>query len=408
MTVNIEKQIANLTRILEISEKLNHIHDLDALLDKILYEARRFTNADAGSVFLTSGSRLKFSYVQNDTLFQANQNNKFIYSNSQMEINQKSIAGYVAATGESLNIEDAYSIPEDKPYSFNTSFDKSSSYLTKSILCVPLRTSRGHIVGVLQIINALDESKNAIVFSDTDMVTVQHFATSAAVAIERAQMNREMILRMIKMSELRDPKETGAHVQRVGAYSAEIYQKWALNRGIPIKKIKKHKDMVRIAAMIHDVGKVAITDAILKKPGRLTEEEFNVMQYHAIYGGQLFAGSESELDKMSADIALNHHEKWNGKGYPGKVDDITADHVKMGEGKQGKEIPLEARICALADVFDALISKRVYKEPWTEEKVLSIIKEESGQHFDPEIVDAFISIFDVIKAIRNKYQEEAD
>ncbi len=129
------------------------------------------------------------------------------------------------------------------------------------------------------------------------------------------------------------------------------------------------------------------------------------MQYHTIHGARLFQNQESDLDVLCAEIALNHHEKWDGTGYPGKIDDIYQDQPPRGAGKQGEEIPLAARIVALADVYDALVSRRAYKGAWSEEMTLSYIKDQSGKHFDPEVVDAFLAIYDVITAIRDKYQQ---
>jgi HD-GYP domain-containing protein (c-di-GMP phosphodiesterase class II) len=171
-------------------------------------------------------------------------------------------------------------------------------------------------------------------------------------------------------------------------------------------EIKKTRDLIRIAAMLHDLGKIAISDAILKKPGGLERDEFTIMQYHTIYGARLFANAGSDLDVISEEIALNHHERWDGSGYPGKVGDISQDHATLGPGKKGEEIPLAARIVALADVYDALISKRVYKEPYPEDEALNLIREQSGRQFDPEVVAAFFSIHDVITAIKEKYQED--
>ncbi|MFP4520809.1 MAG: GAF domain-containing protein, partial [Fibrobacterota bacterium] len=146
-----------LREIIRLSEELNLIHDLDAVLDKVLSEARRFTVSDAGSIFLKEGKALKFRYVQNDTLFKGNDKNKFIYSNSEVPINHSSITGFVASTGKELIIDDAYSLSDNLPYSFNRSFDKSSNYRTQSILAVPLKLGGGRVVGVLQLINAKNE-----------------------------------------------------------------------------------------------------------------------------------------------------------------------------------------------------------------------------------------------------------
>ncbi len=211
---------------------------------------------------------------------------------------------------------------------------------------------------------------------------------------------------MIKRRELREPRETGVHAERVGAYAAEVYHQWSLKRGVPEADIKRIKDSLRIAAMLHDLGKVGISDLILKKPDRLDSGEFRIMQSHTILGARLFQNQESDLDLLSAEIALNHHEKWDGTGYPGKIDDIYQDQFPVGAGKQGEEIPIAARIVALADVYDALMTRRAYKSPWSEAMTLNYIKDQSGKHFDPEVVEAFLAIYDVIAAIREKYQQQ--
>ena len=259
------------------------------------------------------------------------------------------------------------------------------------------------LLGVMQLINAKDRNQNTIPFSEENQVVVSLFANNASVTIERGIMNRELILRMMSMAELRDPTETGAHVQRVGAYSAEIYERWAMNKGLDNEEIKRTRDLIRLASMLHDVGKVGIPDSILKKPGKLTEEEFDEIKKHTVYGAKLFNSITSELDRMSLEIALNHHEKWDGRGYPGSVPEL-AKTCDFSHTKEGEHIPVTARITALADVYDALCSRRSYKDAFEEEQVFEIIRESSGSHFDPEIVDAFFQITDVLQAIRQKFQ----
>ncbi len=392
MQIKVKKDV--LAELLSITEKMTHLKDIDSLLNNILFEARKFTNADAGSIFLkTDTNELVFSYVQNDTIAKVDESsNKYIYSNHTLPINEKSIAGHVALRGNPLLIDDVYLIDPAVPYSFNKSFDIISKYRTKSALTVPLVTSRDQVIGVMQIINSKDESGNIVPFSKQDQMYVTFFANNASVAIERAKMTREIILRMIKMAELRDPKETGAHVNRVASYSIEIYERWANKKKYPIEEIKKFKDLLRIAAMLHDVGKVAISDTILKKPAKLDENEFCVMKTHCNQGAKLFDSAVSALDLLSADIALTHHEKWDGSGYP--------------RGLKNEEISIAGRITALADVFDALVSKRVYKDAWDEQDVLNYLKSQSGSHFDPEVVEAFESIYDIIQAIRGKFPDK--
>lgn len=375
-----------------VSNKINHLKDIDALLDLILYEARRFSHSEAGSIFLYDGVELSFAYIQNDVLSKRDPGyKKYLYSNSKIPVDETSIVGYASANKEVLVVDDVYNLDASVPYSFNKNFDEKSFYRTTSVMTVPLLTNQDQLVGALQIINPKDDDHNTRKFTNEDKDFIAFFANNASLAIEKAKMTREIILRMIKMAELRDPSETGPHVNRVASYSLEIYQHWAKKNNIPENEIRKFKDVLRIASMLHDVGKVAISDTILKKPGKLDDTEFKIMQTHTTHGADLFKGNVSEIDSLSSTIALTHHEKWNGKGYP--------------KGLQADEIPIEGRIVAIADVYDALVSKRVYKNAWKEDDVLKLLEEESGRHFDPEVVDSFLDIHDIIIAIRNKFPD---
>jgi len=391
--------------ILAITEVLNQIKDIDSLLDRVLLEARRFSRADAGSIYLLENQRLRINFVQNDTLAKNESGKNFLYQNHTLEVSDRSMAGYVALTRKPLVIADAYHLDESVPYKFNRSFDKSACYHTRSVLTVPLITNGGKLIGIMQIINATDAQNNVIPFSNEDELVVAYFANHATGCIEKTKMTREIILRMIKIAELHDPEETGGHVNRVGAYAIELYSAWALKNNVSEDEIKNVRDILRIAAMLHDVGKVAISDLVLKKNGPLNRVEFNKMKEHVIIGARLFKDSTSDWDDMAAEIALNHHEKWDGTGYPGKISDIFAKGWHPGPGKKGFEIPLTARIVALADVYDALTSERVYKDCWPEEKILRHIRSQKGKHFDPELVDVFFLIYDLIRAIKNKYSE---
>lgn len=162
---------------------------------------------------------------------------------------------------------------------------------------------------------------------------------------------------------------------------------------------------ISLAAMTHDAGKVGISDSILKKPAKLTGEEFNVVKKHTIYGAQLFSSTSTELEKMTHEVTLHHHQKWNGEGYPNQTKRTNAEPDDIPQTLAGEAIPLAARIVALADVFDALSSSRCYKKPWDKEKVYSLIRNESGKHFDPELVQVFFEITDILCAIQGKFQD---
>ncbi|MBI5483439.1 MAG: HD domain-containing protein [Deltaproteobacteria bacterium] len=402
-----------LRKVIDLGFEISQIKDIDLLLEKVLSEARKFTNCDAGSIYVREGENLKFSYAQNDTLQgQLPPGKKLPYSTFTVPINNNSISGYVASNGSILNIADVYEVGSYFPFSFNKTYDDLTGYRTCSMLTIPLKNFRADIIGVLQLINAMDSQGEVVPFAQDDEDIIIYFANNAATAIERAKMTREIILRMNKMAELRDPKETGPHVNRVAAYSVALYEAWATKKGLPKDEIDKNRDVLRMSAMLHDVGKVAISDMILKKPGRFTPEEFQVMKLHTLFGANLFADIYSDFDESAAIVAINHHERWDGNGYPGYIDPHTQQPLPGFEtesgaarGKSGLEIPLFGRIVALADVYDALSCRRCYKEAWDESEVLQNIQEESGKQFDPELVEVFMDCVDTFRQIEKLYPD---
>lgn len=203
---------------------------------------------------------------------------------------------------------------------------------------------------------------------------------------ERTQVIHETRLQVVRRlgraAEYRD-EETGLHIIRMSKMAVVIAKAAGLD--------DKQCDLLLNAAPMHDVGKIGIPDHILLKPGKFEPEEWEIMKTHAQIGADILFGDDSKLMTMAHDIALSHHEKWNGEGYP--------------YGLEGEAIPLMGRITALADVFDALTSKRPYKKAWTVEKSVELIKEESGQHFDPELVKLFVENLPEIVAIKDKYAE---
>jgi len=391
--------------LLQISHKLNYTDDLDSVLERILTEARSLTESEAGTIYLRDGDELVFEHTQNDLLFTSNLDNKNNYLSQRIPVTDSSIAGFVALNslkgdGQDtvLNFPDVYDLSNTYPFHFDKSFDTGNDYRTKSILATSVDNVNGENIGVIQLINKKGNRKQNIQFDKDDETVLSSFADLAAVHIERARITKEMILRMIKMAELRDPKETGAHVNRVGAYSAELYEHWAIKNGISEKEIKKVKGDYRMASMLHDVGKVGISDTILKKPGLFNDEERQIMKNHTIYGTELFKYAASDMDKLASEISISHHENWDGTGYPG-----SRTHQK---GYAGENIPLSGRIVRITDVYDALISVRCYKEAWDEQKVLDEIEKNSGIEFDPFLVTCFFDIYETIKAIQVKYEEE--
>lgn len=192
----------------------------------------------------------------------------------------------------------------------------------------------------------------------------------------------DIIRRLAQAAEFRDT-DTGVHIIRMSQYCAKLGEAFGMNNS--------ECELLLNASPLHDIGKIGISDSILKKPGKLTAEEYDIMKTHTTIGAKLLSGSTSPLMKLAQTIALTHHEKWDGTGYPNQ---IKAD-----------QIPFVGQICSVCDVFDALTSKRPYKEPWTIEQATTEIIKGKGTHFNPAIVDRFMAIFPEIEHIKRKYSD---
>lgn len=292
------------------------------------------------------------------------------------------IAGHVFQSGELYLSND---VKTDQFY--NNMVAKQTGYETKSMITIPLKYADGHCFGVFQVLNkrkeyGLDEPG----FSAEDIEichTLSHYCEQALMnSILEQQLNNaqnDMIFLLSEIVEGRS-KETSNHVNRV----SEICTILARLYGMSEEQI----NLIRIASALHDVGKVGIPDAILNKPGKLTDEERAIMQEHTTIGYHILKKIDTKIMHISADIAYEHHEKYNGKGYP--------------RGISGEAINIYARIAAIADVFDALACERCYKKPWSREKIVTLFEEELGEQFDPLLARLFLEnldlFFDVIKA----------
>jgi HD-GYP domain-containing protein (c-di-GMP phosphodiesterase class II) len=384
--------------LLERIRKLNAIgcalsrqmRDLDRLLNMILEEARRFYRCDAGSLYTRDGDNLVFRCAQNDTLKKRPKSAGSSDSNfvaKPLPISKRSIAGFVAATGEILVIDDVYELGGKTEYQFDRSFDNANNYRTRSILAIPMVGIDDQVIGVLQLINPLDSRGVAVPFGDHQDDLARSLASQAAIAltngflIERTKKaHLDTITRLAVAAEYKD-MDTAAHIERMSRYSALLSRVMGMD--------DEYVETMRLASPMHDVGKIGIPDAILLKPGKLTDAEFDHMKKHTEIGARILAGSDVPLLQMSERIALCHHEKWDGTGYP--------------RGLHAEEIPIEGRIVALADVFDALTSKRCYKPAFTVEKALEIIREGRGKHFDPRCVEAFLSALGEVLEIKKEF-----
>ena len=393
-----------------LATEFGNIQDIDTLLTRLLEEVLGVFHCDAGSILMKEDGMLCFRHAVTNN---SDSTDKMLVSNStpvRLPIDRNSMAGAAALDGL-LVVKDAYNIPATATYKFNSTFDNLTGFKTRAVTSVALRSGQNELLGVLQLINPHDaETREHTEFSEDDQKLAVHFAGLASMAIERSSMTRTLVLRMMRLAEMRDPKETGAHVRRVSHVATRLYVAWAKRRGLSQELIYKQLDHLRLAAMLHDVGKVGIDDAILKKNGRLDPDERRKMETHAHIGAASLQGQKISLDDAIRDVTLYHHARWDGTGYPSH-EQIVKTLEQLGEDTsnvpqpKGEGIPINARLVAIADVFDALMSRRAYKEAWAPEQVREEIARCAGTHFDPELVELFISDFDEYNKIHSALQE---
>jgi response regulator RpfG family c-di-GMP phosphodiesterase len=260
---------------------------------------------------------------------------------------------------------------DDKEVRYEALQKGATDFLTKPVDTVEFRARAS-------IMLALRASQKSMANRNRELAEEVRKATAEIRAREQ-----ELLFRMSRAAEFRDP-ETGAHIQRMAHYSALIAARLGLSAA--------DQELLLQAAPMHDVGKIGIPDYILLKPGRLTPEEFEVMKNHARLGHDLLQNSGSTILQAGAEIAISHHEKFDGSGYP--------------HGLAGEAIPLFGRIVAVADVFDALTSERPYKKAWEFDRARAFLHEGRGQHFDPACVDAFIAAWDDVVAVHERFRDE--
>lgn len=358
-----------LTLLLQASNEMSKEKDLKKILVYLTNVVRSLLNADRCSIFLND--------KHTNELWT-------IVAHGVKEIrmpNTKGFAGFVFQTGQSLNIPDVY-----KDERFNKTIDIQTGYRTKTMLCIPLSNHKNENLGVFQVINKLNKRK----FTEEDENLLKHLSLYAASNIENTLLyeklkiaQEDVIFRLSHATGYKDP-ETRNHIIRVGLYCQVM--------GYVLGWDEEQLDTIRLAAPMHDIGKVGVPDVILKKPARLTIEEFDIMKKHTTYGYEILKGGDSLMTQVAAILAYEHHEKWDGTGYP--------------NNKKGKDISIYARMTAISDVFDALTSERHYKKAWTFEQTIDLLKEEKGKHFDPEIVDIFIENIDKMIEIKKMYKDE--
>ena len=354
-----------LIALVKIGQAVAAEKDINVLIRTIAEETKIALNADRCTVFLYDH--------ESDELYSKVATGLDDFAELRIPVD-KGLAGHVVKTGETINIKDAY-----KDKRFNPEVDKQTGYHTKSILCMPIKNFNQEIIGVFQVLNKFDE---AFTIDDEDLLVA--IASSAGISLENAQLferQRKLLeeQRIIFDSfidtlassiDARD-KITSGHSTRVKMYASLIANEFGLE--------KRDISILEKAAALHDIGKIGIRDSVLQKEGKLTAEEYKHIQEHVeITHNILEKIHMSEDFKQITEIACSHHEKYDGTGYY--------------RGLKGEDIPFGGRILAVSDVFDAITSKRHYRDKMPIEKVIEIIMNGSGNHFDPQVVDKFLSI----------------
>lgn len=379
---------ARLEALVKVGVSLSSKDSLDELLAEIVDAALFLTDADGASLYLRKGERLEFHVSRNLTLERrlGREAMQELFGRFEIPVDENSMAGWCAQTGMILSIPDVQELPPESPFRYNRAFDERNAYSSHSMLAAPLLDRKGEAVGVIQLWNATHDGRVGPFAPEAEEL-VRGFASQAGVALSNAllveelrESHNETLFRLSSAAEYRD-KETSNHIKRMSHYSRLI----ARRIGLPPAEV----EMIFHSSPMHDVGKIGIPDSILHKPGLLTPEERKTMEAHAVIGAHILKESTIPVVRQAAVVALTHHEKWDGTGYP--------------RGLAGEAIPLEGRIVALADVFDALSSRRCYKEPWPLEKVTEFLKEQKGKHFDPRLVDALLEEMDEVVAIGARY-----
>lgn len=374
--------------LLDVGIALSSTRDLRTLLTRIVREACRFTTADAATLYLAAKDHLKAEVAHNETFLARWGEEKAakVFRTFTVAIDPHSIAGAAAARREIVNVPDVQALGPDSPFQYNPAFDRAFEYETRANLAVPMLTPGGEVVGVLQLINARSKGGAVAAFGEAEVHLARALASQAAVALQNALLTESLraahldtLSRLGVAAEWRD-KETANHIVRVSEYCV------ILAEGLGWKPAEV--ELLRLSAPMHDVGKLGIPDDILHKPGKLEPEERKVMETHTLIGANIMARAGNEVMRWSRTIALGHHEKWDGSGYPQRI--------------AGESIPLTCQLTAIADVYDALSSRRPYKEPFPEEKVLAIFREDRGRAFRPSLVDLLFDRLDRFREIRTR------
>ncbi|HOP32266.1 MAG TPA: HD domain-containing protein [Candidatus Hydrothermia bacterium] len=380
-------QQSNIYEILyRIGIALTSEGNIQKLLERIVDEAMQLAGCDGGTIYTLREGHLIFKISKNRVLQKENFSDDIseILKVKEVPLTKDSLSGYVALTKAILSFPDRKSAIE-RGFVFDSVALSGVDYTVESSLTMPLITSEGNVEGILQLVNAR-EGERIVPFKPETIEIMKFFTSQAAAAMQNARLIEQLketqldaIYMLSTVAEFRD-KVTGDHIKRISKVSYIVARTIGMDR--------EFSELILYASPMHDIGKIAIPDSILNKPSRLTPQEWEIMKKHTIYGASIIKESKYPLFQMAKNIALNHHERYDGNGYP--------------NGVEGEQIPIEARIVQVADVFDALVSERPYKSAWNFGDAFDYLKKLKGEQFDPNAVDAFFDKQELIFKLYTK------
>jgi response regulator RpfG family c-di-GMP phosphodiesterase len=388
-----------------VLELLAHVEkdaprNVSQLLDRFLGKCREMTGSDAGTAYIVR--RRGRERVLDPVIRQTATSTNRLAPDDAIPLNRATIAGYVAGSGEVVSLADVNRVPTTRPYRFNAAIE-TPGFDVGALICFPIMTFQGRVVAVVELVMRRDTSEKKP-FSDDTIDGLVEVAAVISGYVERTdnlekiekknvklrQRNKALARQRELIGQLQEETEeafklsisllaraaeihdegTGNHIVRVNEYAFFLAQR--------LGKTKGFCDEIRYSAQLHDVGKLSVDQGILNKKGELTSEERQQMDQHPIFGFQIL--SHSHRLKLAAEIALFHHEKWDGSGYP--------------HGVKGEEIPISARIVSLADTYDALRAERSYKPAYSHDQTVDVMingdkRIDPSGHFDPGLIEIF-------------------
>lgn len=355
--------------------------DLSDTLGLILGALTTREHTQGGTLYVYRDGRLQLVAAHCSGLDSSEINRELV--SQKLEPSGSSLVEFVARTGRSMTFDDGDDAHPGAAFHIDRDYDAVTGSRTESALAIRLECPDGRAIGVLKLVNRLSPGGKILPFPPEEPADLHMLTSIAAVAIDKSQSQEQLrwkhmetILRLSAAAELRCGDMLD-HVRRLSRLSTVIAKSLGLSYG--------EMDQIKYASPMHDIGKTRLPDAVVSKSGRLTEAESRTMRKHTVVGARILTGLGGNVLEMAHDVALTHHERWDGSGYP--------------HGQTGEDIPISGRIVAVADTFDALVTKRSYRSSYPIGTAFDIVRTEMEKLFDPDVTRAFLQAEDHVREV---------